>query len=421
MTMREHPLRQQVVQEMHLRRWPPLHAPSQVVQILRLVDPGARAAEHAALASLPAGWVLEDSDNSRHHSGQTGTGSFVLEQHSEASALTLILPGIAPDAAALAEMLDWAEAMPGEVIRATRITIVADEAAAALILPGMECSEPELVSCHIGPQTGALRIWTDFRVREDRFGRLLVAAGGMTPADLSRAVQRVQELGNYRNLALLGLPTAQGCWTRLDAVEAAMGELAGDVARPDITDDALLERVSAQSLELMAITTASGYRMSATAAYAQIVEERLAELAARPIAGFLSLGDFTQRRLLPAVRTCAAHVRRERELGARADRFAALLRTRIETRIENQNARLLQSIEASAAMQLRLQQLVEGLSVVALSYYCVGLLGYMLKGAEDVFPRVPAPAMLGLITPLVVFAVWRAVHHLKARLLGGHS
>jgi len=70
---------------------------------------------------------------------------------------------------------------------------------------------------------------------------------------------------------------------------------------------------------------------------------------------------------------------------------------------------------------LRLQQLVEGLSVVALSYYCVGLLGYMLKGAEDVFPRVPAPAMLGLITPLVVFAVWRAVHHLKERLLGGHN
>ena len=419
MTIREHRLRQQVVQEMHLRRWPALTAPSQVVQILRLVDAPARMAERAAMAHLPHGWVLEDSDNSRHHSGTAGVARFVLEQHSEASALTLILPGLADPMPT--EMLAWAEAMPGEVIRATRITIVADEATAEQILPSMACSEPELVSCHIGPQAGQMRIWTDFRLRKDRYGRLLVAANGMSPPDLSRAVQRVQELGNYRNLALLGLPMAQGCWARLDAVEAAMGTLAGDVARPDITDDALLDRVSAQSLELMAITTTSGYRMSATAAYAQIVEERLAELAPRPIAGFLSLGDFTQRRLLPAVRTCAAHVRRETELGARADRFAALLRTRIETRIENQNARLLQSIEASAVMQLRLQQLVEGLSVVALSYYCVGLLGYVLKGAEDVFPKVPAPALLGVITPLVVFAVWRGVHHLKARLLGEHA
>ena len=419
MTIREHRLRQQVVQEMHLRRWPALTAPSQVVQILRLVDAPARMAEREAMAHLPHGWVLEDSDNSRHHSGTAGVARFVLEQHSEASALTLILPGLADPMPT--EMLAWAEAMPGEVIRATRITIVADEATAEQILPSMACSEPELVSCHIGPQAGQMRIWTDFRLRKDRYGRLLVAANGMSPPDLSRAVQRVQELGNYRNLALLGLPMAQGCWARLDAVEAAMGTLAGDVARPDITDDALLDRVSAQSLELMAITTTSGYRMSATAAYAQIVEERLAELAPRPIAGFLSLGDFTQRRLLPAVRTCAAHVRRETELGARADRFAALLRTRIETRIENQNARLLQSIEASAVMQLRLQQLVEGLSVVALSYYCVGLLGYVLKGAEDVFPKVPAPALLGVITPLVVFAVWRGVHHLKARLLGEHA
>jgi len=417
MAMHEHPLRQQVVQEMHLRRWPPLQAPVQIIQFLRIVDADARAGEHAALADLPTGWALEDSDNSRHHSGSAGGASFVLEQHSEASALTLI----GPDDGALAEMLDWGTAMPGEVIRATRITIVADEAAAALILPGMECSEPELVSCHIGPHSGALRIWTDFRLREDRFGRLLVAANGTPPAALSRAVQRVQELGNYRNLALLGLPTAQRCWSRLDAVEAAMEALAGDVARPDVTDDALLERVSAQSLELMAIITASGYRMSATAAYAQIVEERLAELAPRPIAGFLSLDDFTQRRLLPAVRTCAAHMRRETELSTRADRFASLLRTRIETRIENQNAHLLQSIDASAAMQLRLQQLVEGLSVVALSYYCVGLLGYVLKGAEDVFPHVPAPAILGLMTPLVIFSVWRAVHHLKARLLGRHG
>jgi uncharacterized membrane-anchored protein len=126
-----------------------------------------------------------------------------------------------------------------------------------------------------------------------------------------------------------------------------------DVARPDLTDDALLERVSALSLDLMSLSTETSYRMSATAAYAQLVEERLAGLLVRPIDGFPSLEDFTQRRLLPAIRTAQAYTNRLNELTAQAAHFTSLLRTRIETRIENQNARLLRSMERSSSLQLR--------------------------------------------------------------------
>jgi hypothetical protein len=51
------------------------------------------------------------------------------------------------------------------------------------------------------------------------------------------------------------------------------------------------------------------------------------------------------------------------------------LRTR-ET--HRKSERLLRSMERSSSLQLRLQQLVEGLSVVALSYYGISLIGYML-------------------------------------------
>ena len=64
----------------------------------------------------------------------------------------------------------------------------------------------DMVSCHSG--SGA-RLWSDFRIGDDGYGRLVVAAWGMKAADISRVVQRIQELGNYRNLALLGLPVAQ--------------------------------------------------------------------------------------------------------------------------------------------------------------------------------------------------------------------
>lgn len=185
-----------------------------------------------------------------------------------------------------------------------------------------------------------------------------------------------------------------------------------------MTDDALLARVSAISLDLMHVAAQTGYRMNATEAYARLAEERLAALAVRPVAGHPSLVDFTQRRLLPAVRTCSAFARRVDQLQARAARFAALLRTRVETHIENQNGRLLRSMERSASLQLRLQQLVEGLSVVALSYYAVALLGYVFKGAEEIWPHLPAPLIIGLMVPLVVAGTWWAIHRMKARLLG---
>ncbi|HZV09745.1 MAG TPA: DUF3422 family protein, partial [Novosphingobium sp.] len=192
------------------------------------------------------------------------------------------------------------------------------------------------------------------------------------------------------------------------------------VGGADLTDDALLEKVCAISLELMSIGAETRYRLSATRAYARLVEERLGQLAVRPIAGYPSLEDFTHRRFLPAVRTCSAFDRRLGELTARGAQFTALLRTRVETRIENQNGQLLRSMEQSASLQLRLQQLVEGLSVVALSYYALALVGYVLKGVEEVAPHFPAVAAEGALVPVVVACVWLGLHRMKARLLGGH-
>lgn len=417
----EHELRRSVVNEMHLRRWPVLRPDCTVIQVLRLVDDAGREAEAAALADLPDGAALQPTPNPRHLQVRLSDRlSFGWERHSEASACTLFLDrpdGAAPDRAGdgdLAAALDWVMAFPGKVMRATRIVIVSDEAAAAAILPALAFEANDLVSCHVG--AGA-RIWSDFRLREDGFGAVLVAANGMPPGDLSRTVQRLQELGNYRNLALLGLPVAQRGWQVLDGIERALARLAEQVASAEVTDDALLHEVTGLSMNLMTEAAASDFRLSATEAYATLVEERLAELAIAPITGYQSLADFTQRRFLPAIRTCAAQRRRQETLAQRTAQFISLFRTRIETRIENQNGRLLHSMEKSMGTQLRLQQLVEGLSVVALSYYGIGLLSYMLKGLEKTALHVPATIVVAVMTPFVVVLMWWLIHRLRARIL----
>ncbi len=418
--MQEHELRRQVVSEMHLRRWPVLSVPSLIIQWVLSLEPEEREEEGRKLAELPTSQGL--SIGTRHRSGEIAPGvQIAWERHSEGSSVALFFDGLDADGINVAtqpeiveKMVAWAQGLPGHVQRATRIQMVRDDKAAQKLLPKLDFTRSELISCHFGDK---VRMWGDFRLRADGYGKLLVAANGTDMRDLTRYVQRLQELGNYRNRALIGLPVAQAAWPRLDAVGVRVSQLSQRVAGNATTDDALLEELSSLSMELSAIDSEIDYRMSATAAYAQLVRERLEKLNVKPIDGFMSLADFTERRFLPAIRTCASVTERVANQSARAERLASLLRARINTRIENQNARLLRSMDESARMQLRLQQLVEGLSVVALSYYLLGLVAYGLKGAQEIWPSVDADIILAVIALPTVIVIWLVIRALKVRLL----
>lgn len=408
--MREHELRRQVVSEMHLRRWPQLNVPGRILQWVLIVDKEEREAEIDYLDKvLPA---PTDNPNASHRSGTFSPGiAMAWERHSEGSSLGLFASGSNPD---LSAAIDWAQWLPGRIVRATDLTLVKDDRAAKRILPGMNFKPEETVSCFIG---GKARIWGDFRLQGDGFGHIVIAANGMDEQDFTRTVQRLQELGNYRNKALLGLPEAQANWPRLDAIEAELAELADRLCANNGRDDDLMAQLSALSLELTTVATMTGYRMSATRAYAQLVSERLEELQVEPIAGYASLLTFTKRRFQPAVRFCEALVVREQQLSERADRMGSLLRARIDTRIENQNAELMRSMDRSSRLQLRLQQLVEGLSVVALSYYLLGLVKWGLAGIDG----IDADRTLAWLVIPTVLVMFVGVRMAKARLLGGQE
>jgi fumarate reductase subunit D len=44
----------------------------------------------------------------------------------------------------------------------------------------------------------------------------------------------------------------------------------------------------------------------------------------------------------------------------------------------------------------------------------------MLKGAEHRFEQIPAPEIMGVLVPVVVFAMWKGLHRMKAKVLGEH-
>jgi uncharacterized membrane-anchored protein len=125
------------------------------------------------------------------------------------------------------------------------------------------------------------------------------------------------------------------------------------------------------------------------------------------------------RRLTPAMRTCLSVAARQEALSRRANRLSSLLRTGIEVRLEAQNRDLLESMNRRSAQALALQRTVEGLSVVAVSYYAIGLVKIVLDGLAkagrlgDLSPTVGA----ALALPVVVAAIWLGLRRLTHRVL----
>ncbi len=68
-----------------------------------------------------------------------------------------------------------------------------------------------------------------------------------------------------------------------------------------------------------------------------------------------------------------------------------------------------------ADTQLRLQHTVEGLSVVAISYYVLGLLGYVVAPVVDA-TGIEEAWFMGLLAPLVLLVAWLGTRWVRSRI-----
>ena len=176
----------------------------------------------------------------------------------------------------------------------------------------------------------------------------------------------------------------------------------------------LLAELTELAAELEADAASSLYRFGASRAYDGIVAERLLALDEAAVPGYDTWATFLQRRVAPAMRTCRSVEERQANLSRKLTRARRqLLRTWVDVEVEKQNRDLLASMNNRARLQLRLQQTVEGLSVAAVSYYVVGLIGYLAKGTS-VFGKVVAPELITAASvPVALLVVWWLVR--KAR------
>jgi uncharacterized membrane-anchored protein len=146
------------------------------------------------------------------------------------------------------------------------------------------------------------------------------------------------------------------------------------------------------------------------------VDQRVQDIVEQRLPGLQTLGEFIDRRLSPARATCEWSVRRQDALSQRVSRISNLLRTRVEIEQQQSSQALLATMNRRQDLQLQLQATVEGLSVAAITYYIVGLVSYLAKGAHAIgWPWSAESTAAGAI-PIVGLSVWWALRRLHLKV-----
>ena len=426
-----HPNRIALANELHARPFALIEAPCRVSSLAMTCTPDQHEEMRTHLVALCDHFgAPHPAEGAPQLLADFGRFQFKWERHTEFIAMTVItgpaLPGPAPFDAPALDLLprDWLEATPGQLLAAVHVHCDVREkdfdAADVRVPPHIKplFNRQSLIGGSVFDDQA--RFWGDFRIHEDGFMRFAVQCDeGFQEALLGRLIQRLIEVETYRAASMLALTDARGVWPRLNEIDAALAQATGSIGgnEPD-AERMVLDRITEMSAEIEQVTAANAFRLDAARAYATIVWRRIDVLSAQPLTGLIDLRAFMMRRYDPAMSSCEATRARLETLSERATRAATLLRTRIDVALEEQNRELLASMNARSATQLRLQETVEGFSVVAISYYAVSLVALLVAPLGKKIGLSGDWTKAAVVVP-VLLLVWLFIRRVKARAMSG--
>jgi len=417
-----HPLRAAVLGEVHARPFTPITSPRRILHFAFDTAGDAAKNDRAALADFCARRQLEPLQPSANHHRVTFSGVVLRwEQHSEFTTYTWEMASESetpfhPAAASLGSPMA-ALPQPGPLLVALDLHLM--QANKKDIAPERIFDRASLAVAENAE--GDALFATDFQADPSGFVRILVLDRGLDPERAGALVQRIVELETYRTLALLGLPEARRLAPSISRIEMRLAEATDEMRRSEklVDNHRLLDELTSLAAELEAGAAASLFRFGASRAYNEIVQLRLQTIGERKVSNFPTWSSFLARRMSPAMRTCITTEERQGTLSQKLARAANLLRTRVDVELERQNRDLLQSMNERTRLQLRLQATVEGLSVAAISYYVVGLFGYLVKGLHDRGVPVDVSLSTALFVPIAVATIWWVVRRIRRRHITG--
>jgi len=304
--------------------------------------------------------------------------------------------------------VDWLSQIGGQVIVAAHASVVS----AAEVDYQDEMDLSPLTAYFAGNPIvgskvtgGAAAVFTDFRIHVDGFSRFLVVNQNLRTAQAGRLLHRLFDIEVYRVMALLAFPIARKLYPELKKADRQLYTITNSMTQPTNDDAKLLDELTALAAEVENHISTHQFRFAAASAYYQLVGQRLEDLREVRIQGIQTLGEFMKRRLEPAMHTCNSVSHRFTLVSERVSNASQLLRTKVDIIIERQNQGLLSSMALRAKMQLRMQQTVEGISMVAITYYAANLIGKIAEALHSVGWHVDAGLVEGVSIPFILVII----------------
>jgi uncharacterized membrane-anchored protein len=424
-SIKDYPQRYALTGELHARPFPSLRAPSAVVFLaIKQPEDAASRDKQQDLAHLIAlldhyGAPRPDAQ-ATHYYGEMGKFWIKWEQHTELVTYTVFRNDMGEKAFDPAEFDVfpdyWLDAAPGGRITSALLRLMPRPQTDEEIRDKLaEWLVPESLAVASVLDDAAV-VASDFRIDSAGHLRIAIFADAQTgERRIGRIIQRLCEIEMYKSASMLGFSMARWLSPQLNELDVKltdlMAQMRGSSARAEDTLHGLLDI----SVELETLAAKTAFRFGATGAYRAIVGQRIEVLREVRFMGRQGFGEFMMRRYEPAMRTVESSENRLKAMSERAIRASELLRTRVDVERSAQNQEILASMDKRADLQLRLQKTVEGLSVVAISYYAVSLAGYLLYPASELL-GISKGTLIAMITLPVVGAVWLMVRRLKKHL-----
>lgn len=422
MPITDHPLRYALANELHARPFAALSAPCQAAY-LAIKQPQNAASRDRALdrqhliALLDRFGAQHPQPDATHYFGELGRYRLKWESHTEFVTYTVFTDGLTdrpfdPSAFDLFPE-EWLADLPGQRVTSALIRVEHQaESDDATLRHLQDWFVPESLACSWVLDKSAVMA-SDFRI--DSAGHMrfaLFVSPDTGQRRIGRVVQRICEIEIYKAMSMLGFERARKMSARMGEIDTKLVSLVGELGgntRP--ADDTLTELLQISG-ELEDMLAQSAFRFSATGAYEALVHQRIEVLREEQFVGGQSFREFMMRRFDPSMRVVNATTSRLTSMIERATRAGELLRTQVDVARSAQNQKLLESMDRRADLQLRLQHTVEGLSVVAISYYAVSLAGYLLYPLINV-TGLGKGELTALITLPVVLLVWLMVRRIR--------
>jgi len=411
--------------ELHGSPYELLTAPVQISHIALLSNRNKHYEELQLIAQLCERYSAPPpSPNSDYFSGAFGSFRLKWERHGEFSSYTFFVettfdsPFV--DTAINQVPQEWLKKLPGEVVAAAHVVFEDKNQPVRSIddLAKLFASNT-VVGAHVA--AGSAIAWTDNKIHSDGFGRILVHDIDLRRRQAGRLVKRLLDIETYRILAMLPVPLAKEYIPKLADFDTRLAELTSRNIKLECLDDEqrLLDELNELSAEIESISAATNHRFSASLSYYKIVQLRVSELREERIKGLQMFHEFMEQRLSASMNSCEAVHQYLEKLSTRVNKASGLLRARIDIAMEGQTSDLLRSMDSRANLQLRLQQTVEGLSIVVLSYYLLGIVGYGLKAIKEMGVGLNVEFVTGLAIPIVFLLVFFSMRRIKRSV--GHN